>query len=340
MTSHEATWPRRRRLHRRELACLLPVCGPVIVLFAAGALFEVAAFDLPGLSADLFASADDASPALEATTLRQGQAQALWALAVLLYLAVGVGAAGIAAVIQRRFVGGPCRRMFLAVGGAVCLLGLVQLYLADTNDWALSGLFSFTFDTLSATAGLPPVELHAVGAVVTFLNICSVVVPVFVLITGCTVIVPPFPEDDPEAQAVARRMRHVRELLGIGSALMVVGVLHMGAWVSWPASLAADASLRADIEGLSRAISLFWGGTFSLMIASFYIPVALWLSRRAERSLAGRSLTEAERQKWLQERGLSVLPARQLPQFATMLAPMMAGPLGSVVAGLGSHFTL
>ena len=340
MISDQPPWPRRDALRGRELFCLLPICGPLLVLAGAGALFELAAFDLPALSADIFHGSADGGPASAAIALQQSRAQALWGLAVLLYVAVGVGATILVAMIQRRFVGGPCRRALLAVGAVICLITLAQLYLADSQGWALSGIFHFTFETLSRLAVLPAGELRAVGAVVTFLNIFGAIVPVFLLLTGCAVMVPPFPDDDPEAQAIAQRMYKVRELLGIGSAIMVVGILHMGAWMSWPAALVADATLKAEIEGLSRAMTLYWGGTFSLVIASYYIPVAVWLSGRAERSLKGRAMTDAERQKWLRERGLSVLPARQLPQFATMLAPLAAGPLGSALAGLGSHFAV
>ena len=128
-------------------------------------------------------------------------------------------------------------------------------------------------------------------------------------------------------------MERLKSLLNGGSALLVVGVLHMHVWLRWPAALVHDPRVGAEILGFSSAVSIFWGVAFSLLIMAFYLPVAALITDRASAILA-QSPEEAggkDAKEWLQEQGLSMTPTRQLPQIAAMLAPLLAGPLGRVL---------
>jgi hypothetical protein len=122
-------------------------------------------------------------------------------------------------------------------------------------------------------------------------------------------------------------------VLYTGSAILVTGILHMGSWLRWPAALVGDAAAQHGIMGVSLAVTLFWGTTFSLVLIASYAPPAAILARRARAQWAmGPSAQQIEHTDvWLRERGFFVGLSDELPQIAVILAPLLAGPLGALV---------
>ena len=133
-----------------------------------------------------------------------------------------------------------------------------------------------------------------------------------------------------EVDLIANQMRQLKMFIGIVSTLLVSGVLHMIVWLHWPTFLIVDNQLAQQVEEFSEAMSLFWGAAFSLLIAAFYIPAAWSLSKRAKMVIAEQIGDDMEVQDCLlQKHRISLAPLQQVPQMIAMLAPLLAGPVGS-----------
>ena len=67
----------------------------------------------------------------------------------------------------------------------------------------------------------------------------------------------PKKEWQPTLNTVAKQMHQLRSTLNIGSLVLVAGILHMHAWLQWPATLMQDPSQQSAISGAALAITVF-----------------------------------------------------------------------------------
>ncbi len=157
---------------------------------------------------------------------------------------------------------------------------------------------------------------------------------------------------------IADRMALMRNMLYLGSLLLSVGIIFIGAWLNWPATLLpADAPLRADLSSLAGSVTMYWGAMLSALLLSVYVPSALCLRARA-RKLAnvhltqqasrvaphhesaaskpegqstadstGPQLSESVVKTFLQEHRLSLPFTNHVQQVIAVFAPALMGPL-------------
>jgi hypothetical protein len=112
----------------------------------------------------------------------------------------------------------------------------------------------------------------------------------------------------------------------------------MGAWTQLAgATLAVAADHAFDLAAV--AVTLFWGAVFTLMIASFYLPMGMRLAELAEGVMDDLGVDVGERRQWLAARGLSFEPSQQLPQIAAVAAPLAAGPVSGVLSVAAERLT-
>lgn len=135
------------------------------------------------------------------------------------------------------------------------------------------------------------------------------------------------------AQMLERNMLRMRRQLYLSGLVLTFGIFYVISWMRWPLPMvAAD---HADAYGAMISSALLYTGVyFSLLILSFYLPVALILEGRKERLAADAAQHESlkddkARKVWLEMRGLKAQPVEALKSGLALLAPILTAFAGS-----------
>ncbi|HEX7809684.1 MAG TPA: hypothetical protein VF608_13190 [Thermoanaerobaculia bacterium] len=132
---------------------------------------------------------------------------------------------------------------------------------------------------------------------------------------------------------LASRMRSLTYVLYVGTALLIASMLRLSALYEWVV-LVAQESAQESLKLLASSLMRVWGVYYATLLATIYLPAYLILRQRAN-VLVGTRGTEAERAKWLEERGLTLSVTDILTRLAAILAPILAGEAGKLVGLLG-----
>lgn len=233
-------------------------------------------------------------------------------------------------VVHRTLAPTQVRQAFRAALG-LSVVGLLLVLLGSAREDALHRLiFGVTFQSLEAARRFTPEFLSTVLALVSGVNLLAVIGPCGALVACASTVVSRADRHD-DLVGVRSRVQGLRETINASAALLVAGILHMGAWLRWPASLMNDKAAREAVEQVALGVTVYWGLTFSLMIVAGYLPAMIQLR---ERALAWRppptNPAADDPDKWLVEQGFKFSLGGQLPQVAVMLGPLLAGPLASL----------
>ncbi|MET0516711.1 MAG: hypothetical protein ABW047_15440 [Nitrospiraceae bacterium] len=217
------------------------------------------------------------------------------------------------------------------IGLMLCLAGLTFLAMQNEHHALYQAVYGFAYLTLAQSRIIDGQLLQFARGIVTLINILAVVVPVFAVLAVCSILAPPPKSRRVDPNFVATQMRLLNEVLYGGSAILVSGILHMGAWLRWPASLVSDKGSQEALLGAALSITIFWGATFTLMLIVTYLPAAIHLARRAHDLLMSEpyAKTIPDPDAWLKKHGLGLSLEEHILQFGVLLAPVLAGPLGS-----------
>jgi hypothetical protein len=259
----------------------------------------------------------------------------IWLTTVVLALVAGLYAFILCAMIIYQCHPRPRLLVVTAIGTGFALSGVALIWALDETHTLYRAIFGFSYNNLRQ-AGPQRIGEHLlryVMVVVSVVNVQSMIVPVVALLAACSTLAPPISGLSPDPKFYASQMKRLKEVLTAASAILVSGILHMGAWLRWPAALVADRAGQEAVLGTALAITLFWGVTFTLMLVATYLPAALLLARRAEVLLLERSpaANEPEPDKWLKDHGLFLSLQDHFPQFGLILAPLLASPLSSLL---------
>lgn len=327
-------------LREGEGSALLLAVPPLLVVVGAHLLFDINAFDLVDLGKALVASLT-ASAAGEpglGVRLAVSEARIVWSLTVFLNFCAAMSLTVAAVMILRRSVSLRGLRFFLPVGVLLIVFGIASLIHAGLAATPMSGIFTFTFDSLVAIHGAADPFVRAVWVQVQVLNLLTVVAPVLALMAACSTLAPPKRGGLGDVAFLSGQLTYLKAILNLGSVYLVAGILHMGVWLRWPGAVVGDETLRERILDHAFGVSLYWGGTFTVMIAAFYVPALVALTNRAEAVIqdqpgATGGLTP---KSFLQDHGLTLAPSKHLPQILAVLAPLLAGPIGSALSDLAT----
>lgn len=304
-----------------------------ILLFESSANITVDNFH--ALSSRLMSSTQhSASDHVQAVRfLIEVKARYLWLASVLLNLVASTYALIVGSVVIYR---SHTRRSLVQIGSLAVLLSLAGLGFMvslDADDVLYRAVYAFTYENLRAVGAerIGPELLAFARHVVSLLNGLAVVVPVIAILAACSTLLGPASTDQSGPHFYAQQMRKLKDVLNAGSAVLVAGILHMGTWLRWPAALVTDKAAHEAVLGAALSITLFWGVTFTLMLVVTYIPAAMLLAQRARVLLHTNpyAKTTPDPDQWLKDNGLFLGLHDHFPQFGMMLAPLLAGPIGS-----------
>lgn len=320
---------------------LLLIIPSLFILFLATSLFEfgsnITVENFHGLTHRLMHPASEAStkPLDPSQFLVEVKSRYIWLTTVVVALVAGLYALISCGAIIYQAHPRPRLIAVIALGIFLASLGIAFIWALDETYALYRAVFSFSYDNLRQ-AGRQRISedlLRYAMVVVSIVNVQAMVVPVVALLAACSTLASPVSGVQPDPAFWSLQMRRLKEVLSAASAILVAGVLHMGAWLRWPAALVADIKAHEALLGAALAITLFWGVTFTLMLVSTYLPAALLLARRAQALLLESPLQPAapDPEQWLKDHGLFLSLQDHLPQFGLMLAPLLASPLSSLL---------
>ena len=136
------------------------------------------------------------------------------------------------------------------------------------------------------------------------------------------------------AAQLQRNLNRMQRWLYLSGLVLTFGIFFATSWMRWPLLMVAKEHVDAYAAVISAA-SLYTGLYFSLLILSFYLPVALILEGR-RRMLIGlaaedETLKDAKkREEWLKLRGLLREPADVYKTAFALAAPILAAFAGNV----------
>jgi hypothetical protein len=137
-----------------------------------------------------------------------------------------------------------------------------------------------------------------------------------------------------EAALLAQNLQRMRQQLYLSSLILTFGMFFATSWMYWPLPLVLDAE-RAAYGSVVLASALFTGTYFSLLILSFYLPVALILDSRVRKlaDMAGQSAQTGEQldvDDWRASRGLKEGATDYLRAGFALTAPILAAFAGGI----------
>jgi hypothetical protein len=217
------------------------------------------------------------------------------------------------------------------IGAVLSIAGIAFLGMLTEDDVLYRAVYAFTYQSLARSGYIQEGLLQFTRLAVSALNVLAVLAPIIAVLAACSIIAPPADSRSMTPDTLIRRMRQLNEVLYGGSAILVTGILHMGAWLRWPASLIADRTSQQAVLGVALAITIFWGTTFTLMLIVTYVPAAVSIARQAHILMATGQYagTIPDTDGWLKQHGFHLSIEQHLLQFGALLAPVLAGPLGS-----------
>jgi hypothetical protein len=263
------------------------------------------------------------------------KARYIWLTSVVVALVAGTYALILCATLIYQIHPRPQLLVVAMVGMGLSAIGLLFLWWLDNSHALYRAVFAFTYDNLRQAGPQRISEglLRYTMTVVSAVNVQAIIVPVAALLAACSTLAPPVTGRAIDPDHCALQMRRLKEVLSAASAILVSGILHMGAWLRWPAALVGDKHAHEAVLGAALAITLFWGVTFTLMLVATYLPAAILLARRAQALLqeSPDKQTMPEQDQWLKDHGLFLSLQDHFPQFGLMLAPLLASPLSSLL---------
>lgn len=325
------------------LRLILSVMGPVAVALIAISIFKATNDDF---DIGLAGVAGNGAPALIDTGAEarlgllaaERRARLMWATSIVCLSVASVAAVVMSLWIIAATLAGKVRRTLL-----LCLAAMTAAMV--TFIWGNDVSLEFTREgILEPTVGLAlglsesgfTLDRFALSRNLTnSISTAATTAIVFAIIAATQV--QPLPAAgvgfEQRARRFARQMHHLSVLLYAAAALLVTVVLSMAAWLLWPVALAGTAEIEARLLEIASGIGLFWGASFTLILAAAYVPSALWLNGQI-RALSdmtedpSATATSAEQRRSTMARfGLNKTVFSQVTQLVAIMSPLFSGAL-------------
>ncbi len=322
-----------KKFFERHYYCFA-IVPPLIVLALGTLLFEICA---PAYLSKVMVSLQSLIGETQnlTTHLAEIRARYIWLSTVCFNLVVPIYAIAVCTLIIAQV---PVRRQLitlLIIGALLIISGCSILAFEIKSEGAVYRLiYGFAYFSLKHSGHFDVDFINQVRLVISSLNILSFIAPVFVLIAAASILASSGDKNQSNAAQIVIQMRQIKNIINVGSALLVSGIIHTNAWLQWPISLVAEPQIHKAFSEAVMVIVLFWGTTFTLMLFMLAAPSIAYLSNQAhvlsQLELKAGRITDP--QKWLKNQGLSHTSGEQFSQVIAILAPLLAGPVGAAIA--------
>lgn len=307
-----------------------------LTLILAKILFELLAFNFLDLNQALIqhGSVVDKIPA--AVKLNEIKARLLWVTSVMVYFFIMVGFGSFIWNILRNSITKSTLLFFIVIASTISAIETSYLLNVESSKSPLASIFSFTFDALSGSGIFTSNQLIIVHTTLDAINLIGFLVVPFGLMAGCCIMheIPFIAHKKPEY--FLGRSEQLKKLINGGSAVMIIGVIHMQLWLNWPLTFVEETKEIVQLKSVTLSICQYWGVSYSLIIAAVYFPAASYLSDQAKLAILQGSDEELKQDpsKWLIKNNMMFSPIASLPQVIAVIAPMLAGSFGSSLSDL------
>jgi hypothetical protein len=315
-----------------ELLFLLP---PLLVYCFGSFLFELSVDpDYPFIKKLMEVAKTAGTPDLN-QVLVELKARYTWLASAILNIVIPIIAIIFSVNTVRAYLNGVKLAWTIIIGVMLCVgnLGFL-LYSAKTETALYDLVFGFTYKMLVQSKLCSEVFLLHIHAIILTINILAAITPILLLLAVCaTLALPEVAPNDNDPMDLVFRMRRLKEVVNVGSAFLVFGILHMNMWLNWSASLFGDALLSSKVSGVAWSIATYWGVTFTLVLTVTYVPATIYLQSQVRQQIARSGMVQAgkETEQWLNEQGLSFTLSNQLLQCISILAPFLAAPISNAL---------
>ncbi len=304
---------------------------PVIIILLGKWFFEVLAFDFPQHTQDLLSHLEEMdSSVLLTLSLQESKARLQWLSSAILYLFVNGGFFILLWTLIKKHA---YDKRFKVLISVALMSGLEILYLFITNadHSPIYNIFHFTYRSVSITGFLSASTLYFIHSLLNVINFLAIIAAPYVIITSCCII----REQATQPEQLTEQSLHFKELIQGASAVMVVGIIHMQLWLSWPLSLTSELPHINEMKGIILAVIQYWGICYTLTIAALYLPVSAHLRKKAlimtstasSVNMGSRTHPDSSFQSF----------SSQITQIAAIMGPML---VGSIVPSLTDIFSL
>lgn len=184
----------------------------------------------------------------------------------------------------------------------------------------------FSVDAIPYLVDVTPISI--VGGVPFLMGVIAVVLAVPVGAAAAS-----FAAHEPEdwKQEFANRVQWLQESFYALSIVLVTSTVAIMLFFQLPAEIALSEH-RDGLLRYARGLTVFWGATMTLTLLAAFAPAMLELRRRA-REQHGAVASRRDFGEWFAEQ-VPITARRQVANLATMLAPLMVGPLGGLLQAM------
>lgn len=329
-----------------RLRIAMPVIGPLVVILVAIQVFEHIndPFDIGLVPATKTAAAFDLNPASDSYWLHiaaERRARLLWATSNVCLIVISLAAIVISLGITIESVSGGARRAVFAGMAALLFVIAVEIWVIGADSSLIYTRAAILEPTVGRT--LKAIEsgfsLDLFERCRQFTNTLSLTATSMITfaIMAATQLQPDSAGggDDFEKRAhrLYEQVNRLHILLYVAAAVLIAVVLSMAAWLVWPVALANTPELKTRLMTVASGIGIFWGVSFTLMLAAAYLPSAIRLNGQIRRLRAVPDAQEADeatdeaRGATIERLGLNQSVFGQVTRLVAILSPAITGML-------------
>lgn len=173
-------------------------------------------------------------------------------------------------------------------------------------------------------------------------NALTIVFLVLLMLAFVVTLAEPVSRGSSRLVQLAARQQRLRELLLVGAALLVIGVVEIYLLWSWHTIHFAPAQEQLA-KSAAKAITISFGAFFSALLLALYIPATLVVTSEARRTIlfglpAGTSRSPERLYDAMKKNGFAASSMDHLGDLAAALGPIAAaflgGPIGQILGVL------